>query len=166
MAIEYKLDLSRQYFVNQVLINACHLRNPDLSYMRNDINSLCYTFIFCFTYNLSIQSHSDRWVYRVFSFNLCLLVEMFNVKEEKILLQGQEGGDDEMINALKQIVSNCTFNKVDINKLPSFDIEYIFLQIRAKSVGEKIKLNVPFLVIFAFNSFSSKIFIILQCVQI
>ena len=85
MAIEYKLDLSRQYFVNQVLINACHLRNPDLSYMRNDINRLCYTFIFCFTYYLSIQSHSDRWVYRVFSFNLCLLVEMFNVKEEKIL---------------------------------------------------------------------------------
>jgi hypothetical protein len=71
MAIEYKLDLSRQYFVNQVLINACHLRNPDLSYMRNDINSLCYTFIFCFTYNLSIQSHSDRWVYRVFFLSIC-----------------------------------------------------------------------------------------------
>ena len=68
----------------------------------------------------------------------------FLVKEEKILLQGQEGGDDEMISALKQIVSNCTYEKVDLDKLPSFDIEYIFLQIRAKSVGEKVKLNIPF----------------------
>ncbi|AGE60357.1 baseplate hub [Pelagibacter phage HTVC008M] len=84
-------------------------------------------------YELTIPSSDEKIKFRPFL-----------VKEEKILLQGQEGGDDEMINALKQIVSNCTFNKVDINKLPSFDIEYIFLQIRAKSVGEKIKLNVPF----------------------
>jgi len=68
----------------------------------------------------------------------------FLVKEEKILLQAQEGGDGEMIEALKDIVSNCTFGKVDIDKLPSFDVEYIFMKIRAKSVGEKVKLNLPF----------------------
>ena len=40
----------------------------------------------------------------------------FLVKEEKILLQAQEGGNEEMIEALKDIVSNCTFNKVNIDK--------------------------------------------------
>jgi len=68
----------------------------------------------------------------------------FLVKEEKILLQAQEGGDNEMIDALKDIISNCTFEKININNLPSFDVEYIFMKIRAKSVGEKIKLNLPF----------------------
>ena len=85
------------------------------------------------TYELELPSTGKTITYRPFL-----------VKEEKILLQGQEGGDDEMITALKQIVSNCTYDKVDLDKLPSFDIEYIFLQIRAKSVGEKVKLNIPF----------------------
>ena len=84
-------------------------------------------------YELTIPSSDEKIKFRPFL-----------VKEEKILLQGQEGGDDEMITALKQIVSNCTYDKVDMDKLPSFDIEYIFLQIRAKSVGEKVKLHVPF----------------------
>ena len=66
----------------------------------------------------------------------------FLVKEEKILLQAQEGDNEEMIEALKDIVSNCTFNKVNIDKLPSFDVEYIFMKIRAKSVGEKVKIQV------------------------
>jgi len=85
------------------------------------------------TFELTIPSSDEKITFRPFL-----------VKEEKILLQAQEGGDNEMMQALKQIVSNCTFDKIDINKLPSFDIEYIFLQIRAKSVGEKVKLNVPF----------------------
>jgi len=85
------------------------------------------------TFELAIPSSDEKITFRPFL-----------VKEEKILLQAQEGGDNEMMQALKQIVSNCTFDKIDINKLPSFDIEYIFLQIRAKSVGEKVKLNVPF----------------------
>lgn len=70
----------------------------------------------------------------------------FLVKEEKILLQALESGKDEdMTNALKQIVHACTFGKVNIDTLPLFDVEYIFLQIRAKSVGEiaKLKLLCP-----------------------
>ena len=45
-------------------------------------------------------------------------------------------------NAVKEIVSECTFNKLNIGTLPMFDIEYIFLQIRAKSVGEISKIKV------------------------
>ena len=70
----------------------------------------------------------------------------FLVKEEKILLQALESGSNtEMTNALKQIVHACTFGTIDINTLPIFDVEYIFLQIRAKSVGEitKLKLLCP-----------------------
>ena len=66
----------------------------------------------------------------------------FLVKEEKILLQALESGSNtEMTNALKQIVHACTFGNLDINTLPTFDVEYVFLQIRAKSVGEITKLR-------------------------
>ena len=66
----------------------------------------------------------------------------FLVKEEKILLQALESGEDKQINnALKQIVHSCTFGTVDIDTIPLFDVEYIFLQIRAKSVGEIVKLK-------------------------
>jgi hypothetical protein len=67
----------------------------------------------------------------------------FLVKEEKILLIALESGKNEdIINAMKEIVSECTFNKLDISVLPMFDIEYIFLNIRAKSVGEVSKLKI------------------------
>ena len=51
----------------------------------------------------------------------------------------------QIVNAVKDIVSECTFNKLDISSMPMFDIEYIFLNIRAKSVGEisKLKLLCP-----------------------
>ena len=48
----------------------------------------------------------------------------------------------QIVNAVKDIVSECTFNKLDIANLPMFDVEYIFLNIRAKSVGEVSKLRV------------------------
>jgi hypothetical protein len=61
----------------------------------------------------------------------------FLVKEEKILLLAQETNDDkEILNALKEIVSVCTFKVIDANSLTSFDLEYIFLKLRSKSVGE------------------------------
>ena len=67
----------------------------------------------------------------------------FLVKEEKILLLAMEEEEDTQLNkALKQVVHNCTFQKVDVAKLPLFDLEYIFLRIRAKSVGEVAKLQV------------------------
>ena len=59
------------------------------------------------------------------------------VREEKILLIAMESGENEdVINAVKNIVEACTFNKMELGKMPMFDIEYIFLNIRSKSVGE------------------------------
>ena len=83
------------------------------------------------TYELEIPSTDEKISYRPFL-----------VKEEKILLMAMESGKNEdIINAVKQIVSECTFNKLKIGTMPMFDIEYIFLNIRAKSIGEISKLR-------------------------
>jgi len=66
----------------------------------------------------------------------------FLVKEEKILLMALESNDDkEMMNAMKQIISNCIINEVNIEKIPLFDIQYLFLKIRGQSVGEEVILR-------------------------
>lgn len=58
------------------------------------------------------------------------------VKEEKVFLTAKESGDPKDIErAVRQILRECTFGAVDIEKLPSFDIEYLFLQLRSKSVN-------------------------------
>ena len=70
----------------------------------------------------------------------------FLVKEEKILLVAMESNDNkEILNAIREILSACTYGSIDVDTLPIFDIEYIFLQIRSKSVGEvsKVKLLCP-----------------------
>tara|TARA_R110000868_G_C10654780_1_gene745301 strand:+ start:15 stop:719 length:705 start_codon:yes stop_codon:yes gene_type:complete len=65
------------------------------------------------------------------------------VKEEKILMMGIENNDQkQMITALRDVISACTDGKVNVDKLPMFDMEYIFLKIRAKSVGEVAKLGI------------------------
>jgi hypothetical protein len=67
----------------------------------------------------------------------------FLVKEEKLLLMAQSAGaETDQIRAIKDIIHNCTFDSVDANTLPFFDLEYVFLQIRAKSIGEKAKIQV------------------------
>ena len=67
----------------------------------------------------------------------------FLVKEEKLLLIATETGDqDEIIAAITNIIKECT-DLTDINKLPTFDIEYVFLQIRTKSVGEEVNVMCP-----------------------
>ena len=67
----------------------------------------------------------------------------FIVKEEKILLVAMESKDNnEIINATKDILKACTFEALDIDTLPMFDIEYLLLQIRGKSVGEVAKFKV------------------------
>ena len=67
----------------------------------------------------------------------------FLVKEEKVLLQALESQEQkEIVNALKNIVSACTFGSLNVDELPTFDLEYVFLQVRAKSVGEVAKLKV------------------------
>ena len=87
------------------------------------------------TYELEMPSTDEKVSYRPFL-----------VKEEKILLIALESGKpEEIITAVKDIVSECTFNKLDVASLPMFDIEYMFLNIRAKSVGEisKLKIKCP-----------------------
>ena len=83
------------------------------------------------TYELEVPSTDEKLKYRPFL-----------VKEEKILLIALESGKNEdIINAVKEIVTECTFGKVDLGSIPMFDVEYIFLQIRAKSVGEVSQLS-------------------------
>ena len=84
------------------------------------------------TYELEIPSTDEKISYRPFL-----------VKEEKILLMAMESGKNEdIVNAVEQIVSECTFNKMKIGTMPMFDVEYLFLNIRAKSVGEISKVKV------------------------
>ena len=87
------------------------------------------------TYELEIPSTDEKIKYRPFL-----------VKEEKILMMAMESkSDSDITQAVKDIVLECTFNKVDISHMPMFDVEYIFLQIRSKSVGEvsNLKLLCP-----------------------
>ena len=66
----------------------------------------------------------------------------FLVKEEKILMTAMESGETaDMIRALRQIIDSCVENDLSTMDMPMFDIEYIFLQLRARSVGEEIELN-------------------------
>ena len=66
----------------------------------------------------------------------------FLVKEQKSLMMASESEDETQIrDALAGIISSCTFEKVDPFNVPMFDIEFLFLRIRGKSVGEKIELN-------------------------
>ena len=87
------------------------------------------------TYELEIPSTDEKIQYRPFL-----------VKEEKILMMALETKDNaQIVNAVKDIVNECTFNKINISNMPMFDTEFIFLQIRSKSVGEisKLKLLCP-----------------------
>lgn len=67
----------------------------------------------------------------------------FLVKEEKALLLAQQSNDAQvMLDTLKQIIRNCVQTEIDVDKLATFDIEYLFCQIRAKSVGEIVEMMV------------------------
>tara|TARA_R110000803_G_scaffold205062_2_gene271488 strand:- start:239 stop:976 length:738 start_codon:yes stop_codon:yes gene_type:complete len=84
------------------------------------------------TYELTLPSSDVKFKYRPFL-----------VKEEKILLMAMETGKEtEIYDATKQIVDSCTFHTLEVENLPMFDLEYIFLNIRAKSVGEISKFKV------------------------
>ena len=84
------------------------------------------------TYELEMPSTDEKIQFRPFL-----------VKEEKILMIAMESGKNaDIVNAVKQIVSACTFDKIVISNIPMFDVEYIFLNIRSKSVGEISKLKI------------------------
>jgi hypothetical protein len=84
------------------------------------------------TYELTLPSINKKVKYRPFL-----------VKEEKVLFMALETSKNEdMVNAVKEIVTACTFNTLLVDNLPTFDLEYIFLNIRAKSVGEISKFKI------------------------
>ena len=84
------------------------------------------------TYDLKLPSSGQKIEYRPFL-----------VKEQKALMIAQESGEDAQIEkAFAQIINDCVLDDVDPYILPMFDIEYVFLRIRGKSVGEKVKLSV------------------------
>lgn len=67
----------------------------------------------------------------------------FNVKEEKLLLIALESKDqNEIVNTVKQVVNNCIVSgKFDVNKSPFFEVDFIFIFLRAKSIGEKVAVK-------------------------
>lgn len=66
----------------------------------------------------------------------------FLVKEQKILLMAAESDDqNEIINAVKQIINNCVLDEINVDNLATFDIEHLFIQLRARSVSEVVQLN-------------------------
>lgn len=66
----------------------------------------------------------------------------FLVKEEKILLMAMESDDEKQItDATKAVIRNCVFGDINIETLPMFDIEFIFLWLRGRSKGEEIELK-------------------------
>ena len=70
-------------------------------------------------------------------------IRPFLVREEKILLQAQSSGDtNEIIKADTEIISVCSFEKIKPNDLTLFDLEYIFLKLRAISIGETVQFNI------------------------
>ena len=84
------------------------------------------------TYDLSLPSTGQKLEYRPFI-----------VKEQKALMIAQESNDNKQIEkAFAQIINDCVIDDVDPYAMPMFDIEYIFLQIRSKSVGEISKLKI------------------------
>ena len=85
------------------------------------------------TYELKLPSSNKKIKYRPFL-----------VKEEKILILALESKDqDEITNAVQDVLKKCILTRgIKVDDLPTFDIEYVFLNIRAKSIGEDIKMTV------------------------
>ena len=85
------------------------------------------------SYELTLPSNGKKIKYRPFL-----------VKEEKVLVIAMESEDTKQItNAIKAVLKSCVQTKgIKIESLPTFDIEYLFLNIRGKSVGEELEVNI------------------------
>lgn len=69
-------------------------------------------------------------------------IKPFTVQEEKILLMAKSSEKTEdVVAAVKQIIKNCIIEAVDVDKLATFDVEYLFVKLRAKSIGEVVDLE-------------------------
>lgn len=83
------------------------------------------------TYNLTIPSTGQNVKFRPFL-----------IKEEKALLVAQQSESPKvMMDTLKSVIKDCIKDEINVEELATFDLEYIFLQLRAKSVGEIVELN-------------------------
>ena len=83
------------------------------------------------TYTTILPSNNQEVKYRPFL-----------VKEQKYMLLLQDSGSAEQtVTAIKDMINAVTFGKLDIDELPMFDVEHLFLQVRAKSIGETVELN-------------------------
>ena len=83
------------------------------------------------TYELILPSTQEKVLYRPFL-----------VKEYKVLLTTLESDSSEISRTVIQLIDACTFNKLKINELSNFDIEFLFLNLRARSVGEIANLTI------------------------
>jgi hypothetical protein len=85
------------------------------------------------TYELVLPSTDQTIQYRPFL-----------VKEEKLLVLALESEDNKQITtAIKSVLKNCVLTKgIKVEQLPTFDIEFLFLNIRGKSVGEELEVNI------------------------
>jgi hypothetical protein len=85
------------------------------------------------TYELELPSSGETVRYRPFL-----------VKEEKVLVIALESSDTKQItSAIKNVIKNCILTRgIKVETLPTFDIEYLFLNIRGKSVGEEVEVNI------------------------
>jgi len=85
---------------------------------------------------------TPKYELRLPSTNRKIQYRPYLVKEEKILMVARESSDQKQITqAVKDIISSCTFGKIDPDTLSVFDLEYVFLKLRSKSVGEISKLT-------------------------
>lgn len=83
------------------------------------------------TYELTLPSTGKKIKYRPFL-----------VKEHKVLLTMSEAENGEVSRIIRELVEVCTFDKLNVRELPHFDIEYIFMHLRAKSIGEAVDVVV------------------------
>ena len=84
------------------------------------------------TYELELPSSGETITYRPFL-----------VREEKLLVLAMESDDTKSITrAIKEVLKSCIKTKIKVEALPTFDIEYLFLNIRGKSVGEEVEVTV------------------------
>jgi len=83
------------------------------------------------TYNITLPSTKKK-----------INIRPFTVQEEKLLFMAKASDNPaDVLFSVKQIIKNCIIDKVDVDKLATFDIEYLFIKLRAKSVGEVIDLE-------------------------
>lgn len=83
------------------------------------------------TYELILPSNGKKVKFRPFL-----------VKEHKVLLTMSEAENSEVSRIIRELVEVCTFKTISVNTLPHFDIEYIFMHLRAKSIGESVDVIV------------------------